>query len=115
MRYYASTATMPQQKLVTYFMRSALVGGCLGAAHGAAVMHKHQLPTIEPIVMHGATGLFLGPWAPVALPIWIWKQPDVHCPANPREWSKKRGPPPSSVDGGVATKDLERVALDGHF
>lgn len=110
---YASK--MPQQKLVTYFMRSALVGGGLGAAHGAVVMFKNKHTTIEPVVMHGATGLFLGPWAPVALPIWMWTQPNVQCPANPREWGKSRGPPP--VDGGsvIATKDLERVALNGHF
>jgi hypothetical protein len=103
---------MPQQKLVTYFMRSALVGGSLGVLHGAVVMFKNKHTTIEPVVMHGATGLFLGPWAPVALPIWMWTQPSVQCPANPREWGR---PPPPPVDGGVATKDLERVALNGHF
>ena len=96
-----SAGTMPQHKLVTYFARSALVGGGLGAAHGAVVMFKNKHTTIEPIVMHGATGLFLGPWAPVALPIWMWTQPSVQCPANPREWSKKSGPPPDA-GGAVA-------------
>jgi hypothetical protein len=72
---------MPRQQLMTYFIQSAIGGGALGAIHGAIIMHKHNL-TIEPIITHGATGLFLGPWAPVALPIWMWKYSGP-CTANP--------------------------------
>lgn len=99
---------MPHAKcLVSYLIRSSLVGGALGGIHGYWVAQTLAPRTdpIHPIVSHTATGLFLGPWAPVALPIWMWKYPNPVCPMNPRNWG-----------GGLATPlsaDLERIAIHG--
>jgi hypothetical protein len=95
-------------RLVNYLMNSAITGGVLGATHGYWVAQKTTVTeSVHPVITHSATGLFLGPWAPVALPIWMWNFPDPSCPTNPR-----RG---GGSDPVTPPHDLERIALDGHF
>ena len=100
--------TMSNQRFVQYLTGSAVIGGVLGAIHGKLSVARSQADPTEHVMLHTATGLFLGPWAPVALPYWMWNQPDVKCLANPR------GPkqPPASPG---ATAFLERLTLDGYF
>lgn len=86
--------TMSHQKLVNYLITSSVTGGALGAIHGK--MSSSQDEQIKQMAEHGVTGLLLGPWAPVALPYWMWNQPNVKCPKNPRG----RGPTTESYMKG---------------
>jgi hypothetical protein len=89
---------MSHQKLVNYLITSSVTGGALGAIHGkmSSTQKQTQDEHIKQMAEHGVTGLFLGPWAPVALPFWMWNQPNVKCPKNPQG----RGPTTESYMKG---------------
>ncbi len=77
------------QRFVSYLTVSAITGGLLGAIHGRAVsLTQEPSERTHTMFLHMSTGLFLGPWAPLALPYWLWNQPDVRCPSNPRAFQQ---------------------------
>jgi hypothetical protein len=109
---------MTNQKIVMYLMRSAVAGGILGTAHGALVAYKHPEPkysTAEVIINNGITGMLMGPWAPIAIPIWMWNHPDVRCPMNPRRWRRRNPPSDTDPPAEGATVRVARLSLDGNF
>jgi hypothetical protein len=59
---------MPHAQLLNYIMRSTIIGGVCGAIHGYNVEQKL-------IVQHTITGMIMGPWIPIAVPLWVWKYP----------------------------------------
>ena len=99
---------MSNQYFVRYLASSAVIGGMLGAIHGKLSAAQSQADPTEHVMLHTATGLFLGPWAPIALPYWVWNKPDVKCPTNPRGPKSPPAPPGASAF-------LERLTLDGYF
>lgn len=94
-----NTATSPcctytmLSPLPKYLLRTALGGGAVGAVHGAIlgfyehihdtrhVSTPHLVQYIAPrAIEHGANGLFLGPWAPVLVPLYCMAWRDARCP-----------------------------------
>jgi hypothetical protein len=62
--------------LLKYLLRTTVGGGLIGAAHGVATVHKlHQAAEPEQKILHVAAhaqvGAMIGPWLPVAAPLWL--------------------------------------------
>lgn len=61
--------------LVKYLLRTTIVGGLVGATHGS--MTVHLLPSTDfhqqvwHIASHAQLGAIIGPWLPIAIPIWL--------------------------------------------
>jgi hypothetical protein len=76
-----------------YLLSMSIGGMAAGAAHGAWRGYR-DLPVkyesdhllkyiVGPAARDGLSWSLLGPWAPVALPLWFFYWKDVHCPVHP--------------------------------
>lgn len=88
-----------------YLLRMALGGMAGGAAHGAyrgyrdlrrdvpvreLIEQTHIIKYIvQPAAHDGLVTSLLAPWAPIALPLWIFHWRDTGCPLHPNPNQRK--------------------------
>lgn len=65
--YTMTTNMVPKPLMLKYLVQTMLIGGALGLTHGYTRSNKQN----SDIVNDMATGMFLAPWAPIAIPLYM--------------------------------------------